>query len=370
MLILKKKYKVSIIGSAGIPAKYGGFETLVENLADYHSESENNIKLTVFCSAKFYPNKTPKYKQTYLRYINLNPHGISSIFYDSYSLLKSILAGNKAILIVGLSAGFVLPLAKLFSGTKIIVNIDGAEWKRTKFSLLYRFFIKILLRLNLRFADKVICDNQGIADLVKKENNNSSIVIAYGGDHSQEFDRNKNINIEIKVPDSYFLALCRIEPENNIEMILKSFANLSKENLVFVGNWNNSRYGKELKKKYSKYKNIYLMNPVYEKNSLFYLRSRAKAYIHGHSVGGTNPSLVEMMFFEKPIFAFDCAFNKYTTENHAVFFNDSESLENLIIHTRKEHLKEVAKNSFLVAQKKYTWKKIGKEYFNLFKNLL
>jgi len=260
-----------------------------------------------------------------------------------------------------------LPVTKLFSSSKIIINIDGAEWKRTKFNPLYRLFIKILLRLNLRFADKVICDNQGIADLVKEEIDKSSIVIAYGGDHSQEFD--KNINFDLSVPNAYSLALCRIEPENNIEMILKAFVNLKEENIVFVGNWKNSTYGLRLLKKYSQYKNIYLMDPIYDKSELFHLRSKAEAYIHGHSVGGTNPSLVEMMFFEKPTFAFDCIFNRYTIHNHGVFFKNAESLENLILNTKKEHKALIAREALLYAQTTYTWEKIGKNYFDLFESL-
>lgn len=362
------KANIAIIGSEGIPAQYGGFETLVENLVNYHYQINSRLAIKVYCSSKAFPNRAPKFLGANLEYININSHGISSIIYDSYSLFKSVISGDRVILILGLGAGFVLPLARLISSSRIIVNVDGAEWRRTKFPLYQRIVIKVLAYFNLWFAHELIADNQEIAEIIENMTGRESKTIAYGGDHSQEFDRNKNINFEKNLPDAYFLALCRIEPENNIEMILRSFINFNKENLVFIGNWNNSKYGKILKKKYSKYKNIHLMNPVFEKNSLYYIRSKSKAYIHGHSVGGTNPSLVEMMFFEKPIFAFDCSFNKYTTENHALFFGDSESLRNLINYTKKEHLDAVAKNSFLLAQKKYTWKKIGKEYFDLFEN--
>ncbi|EKA4244511.1 glycosyl transferase, partial [Escherichia coli] len=125
-----------------------------------------------------------------------------------------------------------------------------------------------------------------------------------------------------------YLGLCRIEPENNIEMILNAFINTDKK-IKFMGNWDNSEYGRQLKKYYSNYPNITLLEPNYNIEELYKLRKNCLAYIHGHSAGGTNPSLVEAMHFNIPIFAFDCDFNRYTTNNLAHYFNDSEQLTSL-----------------------------------------
>ena len=143
-------------------------------------------------------------------------------------------------------------------------------------------------------------------------------------------------------------------------MILDAFSKTDKK-LIYIGNWERSEYGKALKEKYSSCANINIHGPEYDLDTLYALRSNAEMYIHGHSAGGTNPSLVEAMFFGKPILAFDVVYNRATTDDKAYYFKDSNELERLL---SKQDLNGGA--MIRIAQEKYTWKKIASQYEALF----
>lgn len=347
--------KISIVGTAGIPACYGGFETLAENLTKYSSV---DCTYTIFCSAKLYENKLLKFNNAKLAYINLNANGIQSIPYDILSLIRS--RNSDVILILGVSGCIALPLLKLLTKAKIITNIDGLEWKRNKWSKPIKVFLKFSEKLAVRFSDVVIADNYEITKYVKKTYGVNARTVAYGGDHVIT----SSLSYE---HEGYFLSLCRIEPENNVDMILNSFS-LSGEKLKFVGNWRASKFGIELLNKYKNFPNIEMLDPIYDVNELFVLRSKALAYIHGHSAGGTNPSLVEMMHFKKPIFSFDCAFNRYTTCDHAIYFSDSSDLSHKIkiCSADLSVLNSCAHEMKKIAVERYRWDIISLEYENIF----
>ena len=232
--------KLSIIGTVGVPACYGGFETLVDNLLD---ENDSDKHITVYCSSKSYTEKMSHYKNANLHYIPLNANGIQSIPYDIWSLFNAaFVKRSDNLLVLGVSGALCLPLIRLFSNAKIITNIDGLEWKRDKWNIWAKRFLKFSEKIAVKYSDVVVADNKGIADYVKQEYCVDSEVIAYGGDHAIV----KQLSIS---DDDYALALCRIEPENNVELILESFSK-TKKVLKFIGNWNNSEFGCEMKNKY------------------------------------------------------------------------------------------------------------------------
>lgn len=349
--------KVCIVGTVGIPACYGGFESLVQNLVDYQSES---VMYHVFCSSKSYSNKPDSYKQASLSYLPLNANGISSIAYDIFSLLKCFKKNPDVTLILGVSGCLFLPLYRLFSSSRIITNIDGLEWRRDKWNWFAKHFLKLSERIAVKFSDVVISDNQAISDYVFSEYGVTTAVIAYGGDHAVI-----NADDIPKEKEHYYLSICRIEPENNVSMILDAFSKGTKE-IRFVGNWNASEYGRNLKEKYKSFSNIDIIDPVYDIDTLFKLRGQCQGYIHGHSAGGTNPSLVEAMQFGMPIYAFDCNFNRYTTNNQALYFSTANSLSMLISDDINSSHLESGLLMRSVAIDKYQWKGIVSRYEELY----
>jgi len=353
--------KIAIIGTVGVPGRYGGFETLAENLVLYAQKNIQSDKVvTVYCSAKAYPKQLTEYHGAELRYSRFNANGVQSIIYDISTAINAAFTGHDRLLVLGVSGAIIFPVLRLFSRAKIIVNVDGIEWRRDKWKGIARHFLRLSEAIAVRFAHKVISDNQGIADYLAKTYNVKSDVIAYGGDHALQ-KQQVPATISQALPQHYALALCRIEPENNVEMILEAFED-AEIPLVFVGNWENSISGRNLKARFSAHPRLHLLDPVYEPGALFQIRCNASAYIHGHSAGGTNPALVEMMHLEQPIFAFDCNFNKYTTENRAAYFADAQSLRQQINQLpaidNKDEMKEIA-------ERLYMWDKIGGRYFSI-----
>ncbi len=348
---------IAVVGVVGIPACYGGFESLVENLTLHKSD---NVNYTVFCSSKAYQEHLNTHNEAKLVYLPLKANGVQSIPYDILSLVKCLKLKPDVVLILGVSGCIFLPFFKLFSKAKIVTNIDGLEWKRDKWNWLVKKFLKFSERIAVKFSDVVVTDNKAIGDYVDSEYHKENVTIAYGGDHairSNLVDVPSNENAS----SSYALGLCRIEPENNVEMILKAFSTNSHK-VKFVGNWESSAFGKELKAKYKVYENIELLDPIYDLDTLFQLRKNCSLYLHGHSAGGTNPSLVEMMHFGIPIFAFDCSFNRYSTDDKAHYFKDEDQLSDLVKITSSEALSVNANHMERIAKERYTWSEISRQY--------
>jgi len=353
----------SIIGTVGIPAKYGGFETLVEHLT---KKQGDNYEMIVYCSSKSYNVRLEKYNNAKLNYINLKANGFQSIPFDIISIIKSFKKSD-SLLILGVSGCLVLPFIKLISNTKIIVNIDGIEWKRAKWGKFAKCFLKFSEKIAVKYADEIITDNKIILDYVKSEYDASSHLIAYGGDHvtNESFD-DQLIEKYPLVKSDYAFKVCRIEPENNIHIILEAFSILPEKNIVCIGNWANSEYGKNLKMEYAEYKNIFLLDPIYDQTVLNQFRSNCNLYLHGHSAGGTNPSLVEAMYLGLPIFAYGADYNKETTENKAIYFNNVNELVSLLKNLDDEQLNNIGRDMNIIAKERYTWDYISTQYSKLF----
>lgn len=353
--------KIAIIGTVGVPANYGGFESLVENLLG--DNTSDNIGYTVFCSSKSYSEKLDSYKGAKLKYIGLNANGAQSTLYDIVSMLKTTNKYDVA-LVLGVSGCVFLPIFRLWFKNKLIVNIDGLEHRRDKWGKFAKWFLLKSEAMAVKYADVVVADNKGIQDYVTETYHTNSALIAYGGDHAERHvadDVQQQVLKDYGVEkDRYAISVCRIEPENNCHVILEAFSKTNQK-LVYIGNWERSEYGRKLKENYSKYPNLIIHNPEYNLDTLYALRSNAAMYVHGHSAGGTNPSLVEAMFFGKPIIAFDCIYNRATTHEQAYYFMDSKELQGII---EKEKFDGAVMRK--IAEEEYTWKKIANQYENLY----
>lgn len=353
--------RVAILGTQGVPAKYGGFETLVENIIE--DNCSDDVEYTVFCSGKDMPERLPEYKGAKLKYVNFRANGVQSIPYDIVSMMLSM-RGYDTIMVLGVSGCIFLPFLKLFSRSKIIVNIDGLEHRRAKWKGWVRRFLKLSESIAVRYADMTIADNRGIQDYVSHVYNKEAQLVTYGGNHVL-VDVSKERETEILEKYSlkkneYHMSLCRIEPENNCHLTLEAFSK-SKEKLIFIGNWQHNGYSKKLKEQYSGYDNIMLLDSIYDLDILYALRKNTKCYIHGHSAGGTNPSLVEAMFFGRPVLAFNIVYNRETTHHKAKYYQNSKELLQYI-----ENIPDNGNKMSQVAWRYYTWKRVAKEYEALY----
>ena len=353
--------KVAIIGIQGVPSHYGGFESLVDNIIG--ENCSRDIHYTIFCSSLDMTNRRKEYKGCRLKYVGLHANGISSIPYDILSMIRAI-RGYDTILVLGTSGCIFLPILRLLSRSKIVVNIDGLEHRREKWGKWARRFLRFSEVLAVRNAGVVIADNKGIQDYVTETYHKPSELIAYGGDHvirNVPEEQQQTILKQYGLNDhEYAITVCRIEPENNCHLTLKAFSQTNKT-LVFIGNWQHSPYAQNLYREYKNIANIKLLDSIYELDTLFTLRSHAACYVHGHSAGGTNPSLVEAMFFGCPIIAYNVIYNRETTQNQAYYFSSVDELVQIL--SRKNLDGSSMKQ---IAEKKYTWRYIAKQYEALY----
>lgn len=359
--------KVAIIGTVGVPANYGGYETLVENLLDKRVSSE--IEYHIYCSSKAYSEKRKQYKGATLSYLPLNANGWQAIPYDILSFLHAYFHSD-VVLACGGICTYVLPVLRLFSKKKkILVNFDGLETKREKWGIIPKIIIGGARYCASKFANIHVADNDEIRKIINGLYGINAVLIEYGGDNAEVIFDAERLKSQYSLKQgAYCFKVARIEPENNIHLVLEAFKYLPNEQLVLVGNWNKSNYGRNLRKEYQNDKNIRMLDPIYEAKEINLLRSGCKLYIHGHSAGGTNPSLVEAMNLALPIIAYGVNYNISTTENQAIYFRSSEELLKIIRSVTSERLKGVAEKMKEIADRRYKWNIICKKYEDLFLN--
>lgn len=364
-----KNKRIAIIGTVGLPAKYGGFETLADHLV---SNLSDKYDFTVYCSQKKYKkeDRLSSYKGAKLHYIPLEANGIQSIPYDSFSILHALFS-NDVLLILGVAGAWLIPFIRLFTNRKIIISIDGIEWKRDKWSLLAKLYLWWSEMIAVKFSHIDISDNESIQNYTAIRYKTLSRVIEYGADHTlkvmpQDDDFEKYPFLKTK----YAVKVCRIEPENNVHVVLEAFRIKKEMPLVFVGNWNNSPYGQKLKEVYKNEANIYLFDPIYDQREIDLIRGNAALYVHGHSAGGTNPSLVEAMYLKLPVLAFKVSYNITTTEGKAVYFSSVTDLVERLSALSETRLLNIANEMSIIAQRRYTWRTISRLYELLIKEAL
>jgi glycosyltransferase involved in cell wall biosynthesis len=357
------KKRVAVIGTVGLPANYGGFETLVSNLTSY---LKSDVDFTVFCSKKNYSEQLSEYNKAKLIYLSFDANGYQSVIYDIVSMIKSLKFAD-TLLILGVSGCIFLPFLKLFTKKKIIVNPDGIEWKRDKWKKHAKIFLKVSEVFAVKFADIIVSDNFHIQKYIKEQYERESVLIEYGADQVKKLKLSNDLLKKYPfLKENYALSVSRIVPENNIKTILKAFSQCESFPLVIVGNWENSNYGQNLKKEFSSFKNIYMIDSIYDLEILDQIRSNCYLYVHGHSAGGTNPSLIEAMYLGLPVVAYDIHYNVETTGGLAKYFKDEESLCEIVENITKEELDEISNKMSILANNKYKWSNISKKYLEIF----
>ncbi|MES2277074.1 MAG: DUF1972 domain-containing protein [Bacteroidota bacterium] len=356
-----KKKQVAVIGTAGLPAKYAGFETLAAHLVDNLS---NQWDFTVYCSGRQYKKTMrPKtYKGAKLNYLPLQADGLQGVAYDVISMIHALFYAD-ILLILGVSGSFLVPFVRLFTNKKIITSVDSYGWKKNKWGSAAMLYRSLGEWIAIKFAHVNITNRESMEDYTALRYNDRVVSL-------QKEVNSVQITKYKFMGRPYAFKLCRIAPENNIEMILGSFVQTPQHQLVISGNWNKSEYGKSLRKAYAIFPNIHILDPIYDQNELDMLRGNSFAYIHGNQPGGIDAALLEAMFMGLPVLSLGTAGNKITTEGKALYFSSADELAILLNHTRIGEFQRVGRAMQETAQRRYTWQMVATKYAYLFMRTL
>lgn len=377
---------VFIVGSKGIPANYGGFETFVDNLVT--RQVNPKIKYHVSCmtfdkSVKQYDYNGAECQEIYVPNIG----GSKAILYDLRSLdwaLDTIKERNLTDGIVYILACRIGPFLHKYikkfhnHGFKVWVNPDGHEWKRAKWSVPVRKYWKVSEKLMVKNADFLICDSKSIEEYIHEDYrkyNPQTTFIAYGADITPSILKKDDKKVvdwfnkhDVKL-NEYFLIVGRFVPENNYETMIKEFMK-SKVNkdLVIITNVEKNAFYNSLKEEthFENDKRIKFVGTVYDAELLKFIRENALGYLHGHSVGGINPSLLEALGSTKINLLYNVGFNKEVGEDSSLYWSlEDGSLANKLneveeISTEKEeNFGKLAKQQII---DNYSWEKIVNDY--------
>jgi glycosyltransferase involved in cell wall biosynthesis len=360
------KIKLAIVGIQGLPNNYGGFETLSENLVKFLA---NKIDITVYCSSVDLPTNAPTYNNAKLKYVAFSSHGAKGIIYDSIALLDAVRNNFDVILILGFGTGLIIPFLSKKYRKKIILNFGGLDWKRNKWGRLAQKTIRLCEKLLVCNSSLVVADNTKIQEYITKTYHKETVLIAYGGDHVKKLPYTiEHLKQYPFLKDKYAFIVLRIQSDNNIEMMLKAFVQTDKYPFVVIGNWKASEYGQKIKKAYQSYKSLILLDAIYDHEILDILRSNCYFYVHGHSAGGTNPSLCEAMYLGLPVFAYASGYNEETTHYQSLYFKNEYDLRKLINNIDDYRLQDIGKKLKVIAEKYYRWNIIAQQYNEQFNN--
>lgn len=381
---------VYIIGSKGIPAKYGGFETFVEELTAH--QSNKKLKYHVAClsndiQSNFIHNGADCFN---IPKKNIGP--ANAIYYDLAALkysLKEIEDNNYKGAIIYILACRIGPFIGHYKKQMkkleitLMVNPDGHEWLRAKWSTPVKKYWKISEQYMVKNADLLICDSKNIEKYIQEDYaqyNPKTTYIAYGADLSPSLLKDNDEKLvnwfQEKGLESneYYLVVGRFVPENNYEVMIREFMlSNSTKSLVLITNVEKNKFYDLLREKtsFDKDKRIRFVGTVYDKELIKKIRENAFAYFHGHEVGGTNPSLIEALVSTKLNLLLDVGFNREVGEDGALYWlkdkNHLASLINEIENSREEYdgLEQKAKQR--IAQY-FSWEYIVEKYEKVFKN--
>ena len=357
---------VAIIGTNGLPAKYGGFETLTHHLVKNFDKSTHNI--VVYCSKTPKTDRLESYNDAKLVYFPFKANGWQSMVYDFATIIHAYFKASDLI-ILGFSGAFAFPINKIFK-KNIIFNIGGIEWEKvrgSKFTSKFEIVLKKYMeRLCVKNSNTVIIDNLHFKDYIVRRYGKTPVLAEYGGDHAKRIDVTTEMLEKYSFLNTdYALSVSRAQEDMNIHLLIEAYKEVPEKCIVIISNWHISEYGQNLyKENANKYNNIILLKAIYDTKELDTIRSYTSLYIHTHSLCGTAPSLVEAMSLNIPIISFDVPTNRFTTENKTLFFKDIPSLIKILKESDNEKLSEIKNQMFEISKRRYVWKRISKIYQN------
>lgn len=322
--------KIAILGTRGIPNHYGGFEQYAELLATYLVRK--GWEVTVYNSSD-HPYQQSEYQGVQIRHIKDPEQSIGTVGQFLYDL-RCILDTRKEHFDIVYQLGYTSSSVFNFlfpRGTLIVTNMDGLEWKRSKYNKAVQRFLRYAEKVAIKRSHHLIADSIGIQSYLREKYNAGAFYSAYTATIPDAYDPLLLQPYHLEA-GRYNLLIARLEPENNIETIIDAhISDAIQTPLVIIGNIH-TQYGSYLVSRYAAYNGkIRFAGSIYDKVSLDSIRHYACIYFHGHSVGGTNPSLLEAMACGCHIMAHDNIFNRGVLEDAAWYFKDSATLRDLII---------------------------------------
>ena len=362
--------KIAILGTRGIPNNYGGFEQCAEFLSVGLVKKGHQV--TVY-SPDFHSYKEDTYKGVHIiRKAGLKSflgNSASNFIYDYICFKDAVNRDFDIILELGLITSALSVIFCNHKNKVIVTNLDGLEWKRSKWNNLIQKVTKTIEKFGVKHSDYLIADNVGIQKYILDEYNRDSEFIAYGAFDSATPSTNclKEYGL---FPDNYILTIARLEPENNLEMMFDGYISSGIKIPYFVIGNHLTNYGDFLKDKYRN-SDIIFLGGIFNKIHLDNIRYYSKYYLHGHSVGGTNPALLEAMAANTFILVHDNQFNKSVVNKNSYYFNSANALAELL--KDKDILKnkiKFAKNNLSKIDNVYRWSIVVNQYESYFKRIL
>jgi hypothetical protein len=357
--------RVAIVGTNGIPAEYGGFETLAENLVGGLREE---FAFNVYCSRRPQSERRSTYHGARLIYLPISANGWNAPIYDAISIVHALFSSD-IILVLGPSFSLLFPFTH-WLGLRTIVNFGGLnEWCRPKYNYFQQLYLLASYFIAARFAYRVVADNYVLRKSIRDTFSVDASVIRYGGDQVQI---PKAVSIALQkrfvfLAERYYINVSRAQVDNNIHILIDAFLNLPEYTLVVISNWQVSEYGRNLRLRFSGVPNIHLIDAIYDRPVLDLIRSRCHAYIHSHSYCGTAPSLVEAICLGLPLFCFDVATNRETTRGKALYFTNSSDLVDLVRSAGDNKLDALRSIFIEMGTTEYKWRDICNQYADLFR---
>lgn len=323
--------KIAILGTKGIPNRYGGFEQFAEYLSA--GLARRGHELTVY-APHYHPFQGKEIKKVKIRHFYCPERylgGAAHYIYDHLCLKDAIRSGFDIIYEAGYgSCAFALRyFKKRMKMPVVITNMDGMEWKRKKFNPIVQYVTKQAEKIAVKYSDFLVADNLGIKRYFEEQYGVAPEFLPYGAETIGYFDPTVLENYSLK-PKDYLLIIARLEPENNLETMIKGFMDSNSTSpLVIIGGLA-TKHAKKLLALANQNPKVIFLGGIYDTDAVNNLRHFSKAYLHGHSVGGTNPSLLEAMACESFIIAHDNEFNRSVLEDNALFFSNESNIKNIL----------------------------------------
>lgn len=377
---------VFIIGSRGLPAQYGGFETFVDQLVSHQVSPDIQYHVACLSNDQAYQHFDYKGVDCFtIKAPKLGPARV--IAYDmmainyALKLIKKQGIEQPIFYVLGNTIGaFVAPFARKIHkmGGRFYINPDGLEWKRAKWAKPIQAYLKYSEKIMTRHADLVISDNPGIESYIKEDYPwSKTTYIAYGTDLSPTSLSSQDKKVREfyqkwqTQEKNYYLILGRFVPENNYETAIREFmASSTKRDLVIICNQEGNPYFEELRARtgFDQDPRVKFVGTVYDQDLLKYIRKEAFAYIHGHEVGGTNPGLLEALAHTDLNLVLGVSFNQTVAKDTAYYWTkETGNLAHLINQVDPlEDVSEWGQRAKANMKQNFTWEKIVGEYEELF----